>query len=142
MKQLLCSSIFEMVSIMDQKANSILMRESGISFTFFHALAILAQHPPMTQHSLAVKLRFSDPAVSRLVLKLQANNFIDVKIDPSHKRKRLVEVTEEGRNMAEKCGKRLEQEFIDYVVAAGVDPRAYQRLTEAIKEELTNEKIG
>ncbi|MEV6554255.1 MarR family transcriptional regulator [Nocardia sp. NPDC051756] len=91
---------------------------SGLSYSQIRLLGTLEEIEPVTQHQLAQALAVSDPAVSRALRPLEEAGLVQIKTDPDHKRRRLVAITEAGRNAFHTTGKPLSDELRTALLAA------------------------
>ncbi|MEV5572294.1 MarR family transcriptional regulator [Spirillospora sp. NPDC052269] len=78
----------------------------GLTYSQIRLLGTLEDIEPVTQHQLAQALSVSDPAISRALRPLETGGMVTVTIDPEHARRRLVRITEAGRNAFHTAGSR------------------------------------
>ena len=104
-------------------------RPSGLSYSQMRLLGTLEDIQPATQHRLAQALSVSDPAVSRALRPLQADGLVQVRPDPEHGRRRLVSLTDAGRNAFHSTGKPLYDELRNVLLEAGFPYDQYLRNT-------------
>ncbi|WP_030573632.1 MarR family winged helix-turn-helix transcriptional regulator [Streptomyces aureocirculatus] len=91
----------------------------GLTYSQIRLLGTLEDIEPTTQHRLAQALLVSDPAISRALRPLEADGLVQITVDPEHARRRLVRLTEAGREAFHTTGKPLDEEFRAALVAAG-----------------------
>ncbi|MFI7004698.1 MarR family winged helix-turn-helix transcriptional regulator [Nocardia sp. NPDC050175] len=108
----------------------------GLSYSQIRLLGTLEDIEPVTQHQLAQALSVSDPAISRSLRPLEEAGFVQIEIDPEHKRRRLVRTTEAGRNAFHGTGKPLADELRTALLAAGFPYERYLHDTIALAELL------
>ncbi|MFC9435390.1 MarR family winged helix-turn-helix transcriptional regulator [Nocardia sp. NPDC057030] len=109
---------------------------SGLSYSQTRLLGTLEDIEPVTQHRLAQALAVSDPAVSRALRPLEEAGFVKVDIDPEHKRRRLVRLTEAGRTAFHTTDKPLLDELRTALLAAGFPYDRYLQDTLALAKLL------
>jgi DNA-binding MarR family transcriptional regulator len=120
------------VLALDRAADGILREHVGISYKRFYFLIALSHFEEVTQHELAVALGYSDPAVSTMAADLVREGLVTVKQSPDHGRKRLVQLSTRGRQIATVGGDVLEVHFDELLTRAGVDGEAYAGMTGAL----------
>lgn len=81
----------------------------------------------------------SDPAISRALRPLEANGLVQVTVDPDHARRRLVRLTDAGRNAFHTAGKPLYDEFRTALIAAGFPYDRYLQDTLRLAELLASD---
>lgn len=108
----------------------------ALSYSQMRLLGTLEDIEPATQHRLAQALSVSDPAISRALRPLEAAGLVQVRIDPEHARRRLVETTEAGRKAFHESGKPLYDELRDGLLAAGFPYERYLADTAKLAEIL------
>ncbi|MET4783209.1 MarR family transcriptional regulator [Glaciihabitans sp. UYNi722] len=137
----LTTLIHEVVWAMDRKADEILKRDYGISVSWFRVLVVLKDTAPITQHSLAQRLRHSDPAVSRLLERMTKSGLLSVAIDPDHGRKRLVSLTPAGRSVVVSADSALEDLFVSDLTQAQIDISEFSSSMSALSLHLIRPPI-
>jgi DNA-binding MarR family transcriptional regulator len=108
----------------------------GLTYSQIRLLGTLEDIQPATQHQLARALSISDPAVSRALRPLEADGMVQVTIDPTHARRRLVRLTDAGQKAFHTAGKPLYDEFKTALVAAGFPYERYLADTVRLAELL------
>src|SRR5882757_9635935 len=91
----------------------------GLTYSQMRLLGTLEDVQPVTQHQLAQALSVSDPAISRALRPLETAGLVAVRTDPEHGRRRLVSITETGRNAFHATGKPLYDELRNGLIEAG-----------------------
>ncbi|WP_424215760.1 MarR family winged helix-turn-helix transcriptional regulator (plasmid) [Streptomyces sp. BI20] len=111
----------------------------GLTYSQIRLLGTLEEIEPATQHRLAQALSVSDPAVSRSLRPLEAEALVEITVDPEHARRRLVRLTDSGRDAFHTVGKPLADEFRDRLLTAGFPYDRYLadtlRLAELLAED-------
>jgi DNA-binding MarR family transcriptional regulator len=90
----------------------------GLTYSQLRLLGTLEDIEPTTQHRLAQALLVSDPAVSRALGPLEAAGLVQVSPDPDHGRRRLVSLTEAGRQAFHDGGKPLYDQLRTFLLQA------------------------
>ncbi|MFD6157559.1 MarR family winged helix-turn-helix transcriptional regulator [Nocardia sp. NPDC060256] len=108
----------------------------GLTYSQIRLIGTLEEIEPVTQHQLAQALSVSDPAISRALRPLEEAGFVQIEIDPEHKRRRLVRTTEAGRKAFHGTGKPLADELRTALLAAGFPYERYLQDTIALAELL------
>ena len=140
MKQALTSTLHEIVWLMDQKADQLLKRDFGISFSWFHLMLTLQSVQPSTQHHLAVCLNYSDPAVSKLLVPIHQAGYVSIHPDPEHGRRRIVRLTPAGEKLTSSADTLLTREFGRVLRDADINLTAYTTMSTTIVETLRKDK--
>jgi DNA-binding MarR family transcriptional regulator len=110
--------------------------QGGLTYSQMRLLGTLEDIQPVTQHQLAQALSVSDPAISRALRPLELAGFVRVRVDPDHARRRLVSLTEAGREAFHTSGKPLYDELRNALLEAGFPYERYLRDTIALAEFL------
>ncbi|MFD7526128.1 MarR family winged helix-turn-helix transcriptional regulator [Streptomyces sp. NPDC059849] len=111
----------------------------GLTYSQIRLLGALEGIEPVTQHGLAQALSVSDPAISRALRPLEAGGLVQITIDPEHARRRLVRLTEVGREAFRSAGKPLHDELRAGLVAAGFPYERYLEDTVRLAEFLASD---
>nr|WP_206441263.1 MarR family transcriptional regulator [Streptomyces boncukensis] len=111
----------------------------GLTYSQIRLLGTLEDIEPTTQHRLAQALLVSDPAISRALRPLQADGLVQITVDPEHARRRLVRLTEAGREAFHTTGESLDEEFRAALVAAGFPYDRYLEDTLRLAELLASD---
>ncbi|MFF7727154.1 MarR family winged helix-turn-helix transcriptional regulator [Streptomyces sp. NPDC008001] len=98
---------------------------AGLSYSQMRLLGTLEDLQPVTQHRLAQALSVSDPAISRALRPLEAAGLVQVRPDPEHGRRRLVRITDAGREAFHESGKPLYDELRNALLEAGFPYERY-----------------
>lgn len=133
-------TLHKLVFTLDHVGDKILQSNYGISQKRALFLIVLHGKGPMTQHSLAVALGYSDPAVSSMLIELAKEGYVDVTPSPEHGRKRIVSLTTKGSQLAQEGASFLDTQFTALLESAGVDVDHYNELTERIYQALTTKE--
>ena len=81
----------------------------------FTALSVLHQRGEIDQSELAVHVGMDRANVSDVIRRLLDRGYVDVRINPTHGRKRLVQLTREGASflkMADRCALRAQERTV------------------------------
>lgn len=132
----LATKLHKIVWMMDRTADELLKRRYGFSLSWGRLLIILEQSSPLTQHDLARKLNHSDPAISRQLERMSESGLLNVTVDPAHRRKRLVDLTARGRELATEANRTLEGLFQADLVRTGIDIDHFAAAVDALAEQL------
>ncbi|MFD1047267.1 MarR family winged helix-turn-helix transcriptional regulator [Kibdelosporangium lantanae] len=108
----------------------------GLTYSQMRLLGTLEDIQPTTQHRLAQALSVSDPAISRALRPLETAGLVEVRTDPDHARRRLVNLTETGRKAFHDNGKPLYDKLRSYLLEAGFPYEQYLRDTAHLAEIL------
>jgi DNA-binding MarR family transcriptional regulator len=108
----------------------------GLTYSQMRLLGTLEEIQPVTQHALAQALSVSDPAISRALGPLEAAGLVQVRPDPSHGRRRLVGITEAGRNAFHDSGKPLYDKLRTVLLEAGFPYERYLQDTNHLAQIL------
>ncbi len=112
----------------------------GLTYSQIRLLGTLEDIEPATQHRLAQALSVSDPAISRTLRPLEADGLVQITADPEHARRRLVRLTETGRNAFHSAGKPLYDELRTGLIAAGFPYERYLEDTLRLAEILAADR--
>jgi DNA-binding MarR family transcriptional regulator len=123
---------------LDKVTDKMVKKELGISYHRAVFLITLLHDGKSSQHDLAVSLGYSDPAVSSLLIELTKEKLVISVPDPSHGRKRIVSLTDEGKSTAKKIEKYLNGSFDRLVHFAGIDEKVYAEATDRLMKTLLN----
>jgi DNA-binding MarR family transcriptional regulator len=128
--------LHKLVFALDRAADQLLRAHVGISYKRALFLLVLQQHGTITQHELACALGYSDPAVSTMLLELAKQGYVTMAPSPAHGRKRLVTLTDKGRDVVMEGIQLLDARFDQLLVTAAVDADHYHALTERVYQAL------
>ncbi|CCH32282.1 MarR family transcriptional regulator [Actinosynnema sp. NPDC047251] len=113
--------------------------DDGLTYSQLRLLGTLEDVEPTTQHRLAQALSVSDPAISRALRPLETDGLVQITVDPEHARRRLVRLTDAGREAFHTAGKPLYDELRAGLVAAGFPYERYLRDTLRLAEILASD---
>jgi DNA-binding MarR family transcriptional regulator len=133
-------ALHKLVFALDRAADALMREEFNISHSRALVLVILLDKPGINQHQLAQMLGHTDPAVSALLRTLIIEGYVTTSVSPIHKRKKTVELTNKGSELARQAQKYLNQKFESLLQAAGVDGKLYGKLTQQLYASLTQKK--
>lgn len=108
----------------------------GLTYSQMRLLGTLEDIAPTTQHRLAQAMSVSDPAISRALRPLEADGLVQIQTDPDHARRRLVSLTDAGRDAFHSTGKPLYDELRAVLVEAGFPYDRYLRDTARLADLL------
>ena len=129
-------TLHKLVFALDRAADAMLQEEFNISYSRALALVMLRDQSGITQHKLAQALGHTDPAVSAMLAELAKAGYVTSRVSPTHKRKKSVELTPKGRELADQTHSYLNQRFDALLATAGIDGPQYDRLTKQLYETL------
>jgi DNA-binding MarR family transcriptional regulator len=112
----------------------------GLTYSQIRILGTLEDIEPVTQHRLAQALSVSDPAISRALRPLETDGLVQITIDPDHARRRLVRLTDVGRNAFHTAGKPLYDQLRAGLTAAGFPYERYLQDTLRLAEILASDR--
>ncbi|MFC5185509.1 MarR family winged helix-turn-helix transcriptional regulator [Actinomadura harenae] len=135
----LADLLHRVVMLLGEAARQRTDDRDGLTYSQIRLLGTLEDIEPVTQHQLAQALSVSDPAISRALRPLVAGGMVTVTVDPEHARRRLVRLTEAGRNAFRTAGKPLHDEFRAALVAAGFPYERYLQDTHRLAELLASD---
>lgn len=121
---------------MDRKADQLLRREYGLPLSWGRLLITLAKSAPLVQHELAQRLNHSDAAISRQLERMSESGLLTVTPDPTHGRKRLVDLTVRGRDTVAAASAALEALLRQDIVCAGLDIERFADSVAALAHQL------
>lgn len=125
--------------LMDRIAEFKLQNALGISYTRFIFLYTVEQLSSTTQHNLALALKISDPAVSKMCAEGERDGMLRIITNPQHKRQRLVDLTVAGRTILRQSLAVLDDCFSDVGIRAQIDETAYREQTIRLLHSLHDE---
>lgn len=111
----------------------------GPTYSQMRLLGTLEDIEPVTQHQLAQAMSVSDPAISRALQALELDGLVQITVDPSHARRRLVRITPAGRDLFHAAGKPLHEELRSALLAAGFPYERYLEDTRRLADILSSE---
>ncbi|MFG3102684.1 MarR family winged helix-turn-helix transcriptional regulator [Streptomyces sp. NPDC048182] len=135
----LADVLHRVVMLLGEAARRRTGNPGGLTYSQIRLLGTLEEVEPATQHRLAQALSVSDPAVSRALRPLESDGLVRITVDPGHARRRLVRLTEAGREAFHAMGKPLDDEFRAALVAAGFPYERYLADTQRLAELLTGD---
>ncbi|MFI0976211.1 MarR family winged helix-turn-helix transcriptional regulator [Streptomyces sp. NPDC021093] len=135
----LADALHRVVMLLGEAARRRTDDPDGLTYSQIRLLGTLEDIEPTTQHRLAQALSVSDPAISRALRPLEADGLVQITVDPEHARRRLVRLTEAGRNAFHTAGKPLGDEFRAGLVAADFPYERYLADTLRLAELLASD---
>ena len=112
------------------------LRESGLSPQQFWMLVNLRETPGVSVRTLAGRLRMDEPTASRVVAALVARRLIHMSNDPLDRRRRSLELTSEGEEVARGVGS-IAQE-VRQAVEGGFSPAEKDALRQSLLRVMEN----
>ncbi len=95
---------------------------------------------PVSQHEIAVQLQISDAAISRQIMTLIKKGLISTKEDPTNRRKVLVDLTDEGRELIKKTDEIINAEFEDLLADVSEEDIIHLKASsEILRDHLVDE---
>jgi len=126
---------------LDRAADALLRQEEGISYARF--LALLAVRVARgSQRDVAQWLGQSEPSTSRMVSVLAEEGLLEVTRTRGGGNRRHLCLTGQGRQVVERCGRRLEGRFEQMVRRSGVPLASYRRHTQRLLRQLSGDRDG
>jgi DNA-binding MarR family transcriptional regulator len=141
MQESLTYTLHRLVFALDRAADAMLRDQFNISYSRALALVMLKDQPGITQHQLALTLGHTDPAVSAILLELTKNGYVTTRTSPLHKRKKEVQLTPQGQQLADEAHAYLDEKFTTLLQAANVDGVRYDQLTKQLYATLTSKEV-
>ncbi|GIG53883.1 MarR family winged helix-turn-helix transcriptional regulator [Demequina activiva] len=117
-------TLHELVSELDAQADELLKARHGITGSQFIALATLADVEPTDITDLARCLGVTKAAVSKRVPSLVKAGWVTTTHPPGQGRRVLLELTDSARDLVERAGRDLDEQFaalVDHPDASGID---------------------
>ncbi|MDX3452450.1 MarR family transcriptional regulator [Streptomyces sp. ME02-8801-2C] len=127
--------LIKAATLLEQRIDSVLRRECGISHTMFEVLIRLCRQPDeeVSQRVLADDLTLTSSGITRLIDRMEEAALVRRVPSPEDRRSVLVEATEHGRAVflraVQAHGQVVERHFV-----APLDPADYGRLTGSLGE--------
>ena len=111
---------------------------AGLSPSQLSALAVIANHGPMTLGALAEQERVAPPSITKVVTKLESDGLVARRPCPSDRRVCWVEVSPEGADLLEESRRRKTAWLTARI--SELDPEHQRRLADALDvlDELTS----
>lgn len=119
--------LHRVVYAMDRAADRRLRDALGISHRRAALLRAIGTVGPSSQHDLAARLGHTDPAITSMVRSLRADGLVEVTVDPSNRRRRLVRLTDEGEALVARATSILGRDMAALVRVSRVDLDALRR---------------
>ncbi|WP_328379019.1 MarR family transcriptional regulator [Streptomyces sp. NBC_00440] len=133
----LAELLYRVVMLMGEASRRRSDPNQRLSHSQLRLLGTLEEIQPATQHQLAEALTLSDPAISRSLRPLEAQGYVTVRVDPAHRRRRLVTLTPTGQAAFLAEGKPLEEELRTVLLQAGFPYDRYLAETHRLAALLT-----
>jgi DNA-binding MarR family transcriptional regulator len=120
---------------LEQRIDSALRRECGISHTMFEVLIRLCLRPgeEVSQRTLAHDLTLTSSGITRLVDRMEEASLVRRVPSPDDRRSVLVEATDHGRSVFLRAAEAHSQ-VVDQYFVTPVPPADYERLTRSLGE--------
>ncbi|MGJ5830595.1 MarR family winged helix-turn-helix transcriptional regulator [Streptomyces ossamyceticus] len=127
--------LIKAATLVEQRIDSVLRRECGVSHTMFEVLIRLCRQPgeEVSQRALADDLTLTSSGITRLVDRMEAADLVRRVPSPEDRRSVLVEATEHGRTVFLRAAEAHGQVVERYLVAP-LAPADYRRLTASLDE--------
>jgi DNA-binding MarR family transcriptional regulator len=132
----LADLLHRVVLLLGEAARAQLVDPEGPTYSQVRILGTLDDIAPVTQHELAQAMSVSDPAISRALQPLRDTGLVEITVDPTHARRRLVSLTDEGRNTFHSAGKPLQDQFRTALLEAGFPYDSYLEHTKQLADLL------
>ncbi|MFT4246246.1 MAG: MarR family winged helix-turn-helix transcriptional regulator [Micrococcaceae bacterium] len=136
MKECTAWKLHLLVAKLDKQADFNLKQEFGVSYRRALCLMMINDGDSITQHQLAVELECSDPAISNMLVELKQEKLVITKQDPNHGRRKIVELTTDGKNLADKIELGLVSNFSNLLKVANVEEKDFRKILEILLKML------
>jgi DNA-binding MarR family transcriptional regulator len=136
MPDALSYDLHKLTARLDRAADSLLRKESGLTYSRFLALFAVMEGAN-SQRALAEWLGQSEPSTSRMVTVLSGEGLLQVERPPGGNR-RLLRLTPRATAVVERCAALLEGAFESVIRDAGIDEAEYKRATRRLLAELAD----
>ena len=110
---------------MDAAADGILQHAHGIEFELARVLMTLRVEQPCSQRHLAAKLGITPAAITRSLPRFVEPGWIVVQVDPKQPRRNLLQLTDEGLQLADSCWQTLETAFHNLLSDAHIEAEPF-----------------
>lgn len=131
------SSLIHQLNVeMNRAADRLLQAQVDLSYSRFNCLFHILELDSASQHTLAVAMGYSDPAISKMVNELCEDGLVKINLDPRHKRRKIVRLSTRGKKTADKCLELLDECFTDVVNQAGINETKYAEHTFALLQAM------
>jgi DNA-binding MarR family transcriptional regulator len=131
----LSHDLHKLTGRLDRAADGLLRRHEGVSYARFLALFAVTQTGG-SQRELAQWLGQTEPSTSRMVGVLVEQGLLTVTRPAGAGNRRLLQPTDDGARLVERCGRLLEEHFTDLVDRSGVSHATFQRDTRRLLAQL------
>ena len=138
----LAELLHRVVLLLGDAARAQLVDPGGPTYSQIRILGTLDDIAPVTQHELAQAMSVSDPAISRALQPLRDTGLVDITVDPAHARRRLVSITDAGRDTFHSAGKPLQDKFRAALIEAGFPYDSYLEHTRKLADLLDGSAAG
>ncbi|MGB2718528.1 MAG: MarR family winged helix-turn-helix transcriptional regulator [Rhodococcus sp. (in: high G+C Gram-positive bacteria)] len=138
----LADLLHRVVLLLGEAARAQLDSPDGPTYSQLRILGTLDDIAPVTQHELAQAMSVSDPAISRALQPLRETGLVDITVDPTHARRRLVRITDAGRHTFHSAGKPLQDQFRAALIEAGFPYDSYLEHTKQLADLLDGTAPG
>ncbi|MFJ4539689.1 MarR family winged helix-turn-helix transcriptional regulator [Streptomyces tibetensis] len=120
---------------LEQRIDTALRKECGISHTMFEVLIRLCRHPDeeISQRRLADDLTLTSSGITRLIDRMEGTGLVRRVPAPGDRRSVLVEPTEQGRTAFLRAAA-VHAQVVERYFVAPVPPADYGRLTRSLGE--------
>ncbi len=135
MPDALSYELHKLTARLDRLADGLLRREEGVSYSRFLAL-FAVRNGAAIQRELAVWLGQTEPSTSRMVGVLAEARLLEVTTVVGVGNRRQLQLTEQGAELVDRCGRLLEGRFEQLVKRSGVRYDSYQRDTRRLLAQL------
>lgn len=107
------------------------LREAGVASLEWRVLAVLAGESPMAVGRLAHEVLSQQPTVTKLLQRMQAQDWVSLSDDPADQRRTLVGITPAGRRTVAPLLRRARAH--EAAALAGLSPAEVQRLKDQLR---------
>jgi DNA-binding MarR family transcriptional regulator len=131
--------LHKLTARLDRAADRVLHSEAGVSYSRFLAL-FAVNEGAASQRDLARWLGQTEPSTSRMVGVLAEQGLLSVSTIAGAGNRRQLQLTKQGADLVDRCGRLLEGRFEELVKRSGVPYVAYQRHTRRLLSHLDAEQ--
>jgi DNA-binding MarR family transcriptional regulator len=132
--------LHRVVAAMDRAGDRILRESLGLSHSRAVLLLVVERSGPLSQAALADELGCTQPAVTALLGEVSRDGHVEVRVDDTNRRRRIVSLTPSGRTTVAAAIAILDQRFTQLLATAGVDEAVLHAQLAAINRVIDSGK--
>lgn len=139
---------FKRASALINEGTTRLLREQGCTApaTSASTLLLLDQHGPLGIMEIAARLKLDHALITRMSSSLAESRYVDVETDSEDKRRRIVSLTSQGKEQAEKIrriNRIIAEAFQEIFEETGIDLlAAIERFEDALGEKSMVDRLA